>query len=166
MALTGLAPSPADRIAVFMGTETIVDGVPLRVVELTGEPGDMVFCHPVMVHCEVLCTVRGAAAERDAVLAKLPRGGRVVAVSAHRLLHRYVAAVGGLGFLRLLSPDQEAALQQPVQEEMLELGSWTWRCCAELGMDGRTSHAELANGLVGVDRAAANGPAPWSPSVR
>jgi hypothetical protein len=25
--------------------------VPLRVVELTGEPGDMVFCHPVMVHC-------------------------------------------------------------------------------------------------------------------
>jgi hypothetical protein len=50
-ALTGLSPSPADRIAAFMDTETIVDGVPLRVVELTGEPGDMVFCHPVMVHC-------------------------------------------------------------------------------------------------------------------
>ncbi len=51
MALTGKAPSPADRIAEFMETETIVDGVPLRVVELTGEPGDMVFCHPAMVHC-------------------------------------------------------------------------------------------------------------------
>jgi hypothetical protein len=51
MALTGQAPSPADRIAAFMDEETIVDGVPLRVVELTGEPGDMVFCHPVMVHC-------------------------------------------------------------------------------------------------------------------
>ncbi len=51
MALTGLAPSPADRTAAFMDTETMVDGVPLRVVELTGEPGDMVFCHPVMVHC-------------------------------------------------------------------------------------------------------------------
>jgi hypothetical protein len=51
MALTGLAPSPADRIAAFMDTETIVEGVPLRVVELTGDPGDMVFCHPVMVHC-------------------------------------------------------------------------------------------------------------------
>jgi hypothetical protein len=50
-ALTGLAPSPADRIAAFMAAETVVDGVPLRVVELTGEPGDMVFCHPVMVHC-------------------------------------------------------------------------------------------------------------------
>jgi hypothetical protein len=51
MGLTGQAPSPSDRIAAFMDGETIVDGVPLRVVELTGEPGDMVFCHPVMVHC-------------------------------------------------------------------------------------------------------------------
>jgi hypothetical protein len=34
-----------------MDGETTVEGVPLRVVELTGEPGDMVFCHPVMVHC-------------------------------------------------------------------------------------------------------------------
>ena len=51
MALAGAAPSPADRIAAFMDQETVVDGVPLRVVELTGEPGDMVFCHPCMVHC-------------------------------------------------------------------------------------------------------------------
>lgn len=51
MALTGHAPSPADRTAAFMDGETVVEGVPLHVVELTGEPGDMVFCHPVMVHC-------------------------------------------------------------------------------------------------------------------
>jgi len=51
MALTGNAPSPADRIAAFMDQETVVDGVPLRVVELAGEPGDMVFCHPLIVHC-------------------------------------------------------------------------------------------------------------------
>ena len=36
MALTGRAPSPADRIAAFMDRKTIVEGVPLRVVELTG----------------------------------------------------------------------------------------------------------------------------------
>jgi ectoine hydroxylase-related dioxygenase (phytanoyl-CoA dioxygenase family) len=52
MALTGLAPSPADRIAAFMDGETIIEGIPLRVIELTGEPGDMVFCHPLMVHCK------------------------------------------------------------------------------------------------------------------
>jgi hypothetical protein len=51
MALTGLAPSPADRIAAFMDQETLIEGVPLRVVELTGEPGDMVFCHPCLAHC-------------------------------------------------------------------------------------------------------------------
>ena len=49
--LTGLAPSPADRVAAFMGKETVIDGVPLRVVELTGQPGDMVFCHPCLAHC-------------------------------------------------------------------------------------------------------------------
>ena len=51
MALTGQAPSPPDRTAAFMDRETVVDGVPLRVVELTGQPGDMVLCHPSMVHC-------------------------------------------------------------------------------------------------------------------
>jgi hypothetical protein len=51
MALTGQASSPPDRTAAFMDRETVVDGVPLRVVELTGEPGDMVLCHPSMVHC-------------------------------------------------------------------------------------------------------------------
>jgi phytanoyl-CoA dioxygenase PhyH len=50
MALTGKASSPVDRVAAFMDKETLVNGVPLRVVELTGEPGDMVLCHPTIVH--------------------------------------------------------------------------------------------------------------------
>jgi hypothetical protein len=50
-ALTGHAPAAADRTAAFMAGETDVDGVPLRVVELTGEPGDVVLCHPLVVHC-------------------------------------------------------------------------------------------------------------------
>jgi hypothetical protein len=61
MALTGQASSPADRIAAFMDRETTVEGVPLRVVELTGEPGDMVVCHPVMVHCVAPNRARGRA---------------------------------------------------------------------------------------------------------
>ena len=51
LALAGEAPSPADRIAAFMDAEALVEGVALRVVELAGKPGDMVFCHPCMVHC-------------------------------------------------------------------------------------------------------------------
>jgi DNA-binding Lrp family transcriptional regulator len=96
---------------------------------------------------EVLCTVRGAAAERDAVLAKLPRGGRIVAVSAHRLLHVYVAASGGLGFLHALPPDQVEPLRRPVREEMVELGDLDLALLRELGMDGRASHADLAKAV-------------------
>ena len=96
---------------------------------------------------EVLCTVRGAAAERDAVLAKLPRGGRIVAVSAHQLLHVYVTASGGFGFLRALLPGQEAVLRRPVREEMLELSELDLALFRELGRDGRTSHAKLAKAL-------------------
>jgi hypothetical protein len=49
-ALTGAAPSPADRRAMFMTEGAEIDGIALRVVELTGEPGDMVLCHPTIVH--------------------------------------------------------------------------------------------------------------------
>ena len=48
--LTGAAPSPADRRGTFMDECVEIGGVTLRVVELTGEPGDMVLCHPTIVH--------------------------------------------------------------------------------------------------------------------
>lgn len=49
--LTGAVPSaPDDRAAKFMETTTDVDGVPTRVLELTGEPGDAVLCHPSIFH--------------------------------------------------------------------------------------------------------------------
>jgi hypothetical protein len=53
-ALTGKAASPPDRVAAFMGAETDIDGVAAKVVELTGEPGDMVFCHPTILHSVAL----------------------------------------------------------------------------------------------------------------
>jgi Phytanoyl-CoA dioxygenase (PhyH) len=37
------------RVERFL-SETDVDGVPTQVVELTGEPGDVVVCHPWLVH--------------------------------------------------------------------------------------------------------------------
>jgi hypothetical protein len=49
-ALTGHAQSPKNRIVAFMGEGATVDGAPLKVVELTGAPGDMVFCHPLLMH--------------------------------------------------------------------------------------------------------------------
>jgi hypothetical protein len=45
--------SPGDPVARykrFVEMSTEVNGVPLQVVELTGEPGDIVLCHPRLVH--------------------------------------------------------------------------------------------------------------------
>jgi hypothetical protein len=44
--LTGTKPGPEDRIAYFMRETRDVRGVRVRVVELTGEPGDAILCHP------------------------------------------------------------------------------------------------------------------------
>ena len=50
-ALTGRSAEPvADRAATFMRAESQVRGVPCRVVELTGEPGDVVYCNPGILH--------------------------------------------------------------------------------------------------------------------
>jgi hypothetical protein len=43
-------PPVADRVATFMEREAEVRGVPTRVVELTGAPGDVVFCDLGMLH--------------------------------------------------------------------------------------------------------------------
>ena len=51
-ALTGRASEPVvDRRRAFMERTTEVRGVPCRVVELCGEPGDAVFCNLGMLHC-------------------------------------------------------------------------------------------------------------------
>jgi DNA-binding Lrp family transcriptional regulator len=133
----------------------------LRCVPGVGEPlaeglaqrSDTAWVQLLSGDTEVLCTVRGAAAERDAVVAKLPRGGRIVAVSAHQLLHVYVAASGGLGFLRALEQDELEPLRPPVPEqklhrgELAELGEMDLAIFRELGMDGRRSHADLAKAV-------------------
>lgn len=41
---------PVVRYRRFVETATDVDGVPLQVVELTGEAGDAVLCHPWLLH--------------------------------------------------------------------------------------------------------------------
>jgi hypothetical protein len=41
---------PADRSARFMQNEARIDDNPVRVVELTGEPGDVILGHPWLLH--------------------------------------------------------------------------------------------------------------------
>jgi ectoine hydroxylase-related dioxygenase (phytanoyl-CoA dioxygenase family) len=48
-ALTGKIPFEGDRIAHFMA-EADDNGVAVRVVEVTGQPGDAFVCHPSLLH--------------------------------------------------------------------------------------------------------------------
>lgn len=48
-ALTGNVPFDGDRIAHFMA-EADDNGVAVRVVEVTGQPGDAFICHPSLLH--------------------------------------------------------------------------------------------------------------------
>jgi hypothetical protein len=41
---------PGDRVQRFMTDGTVIDGVPLRVVEFTGAAGDVVLFHPWLLH--------------------------------------------------------------------------------------------------------------------
>jgi hypothetical protein len=58
-ALADLSAHTGGRIEAFMRTDADLEGIASRVVELTGEPGDMVLCHPSIVHC--VAPNRGAA---------------------------------------------------------------------------------------------------------
>jgi DNA-binding Lrp family transcriptional regulator len=94
---------------------------------------------------EVLCTLRGDGREgRESLLAKLPRSDRIVAVTAHSLLHMYTGGPMGLGFLRVLPDERVEPLRPPVHGGHVELGELDFALFDALGVDGRASHAELA----------------------
>jgi len=93
----------------------------------------------------VLCTLRGDGREgRESLLAKLPRSDRIVAVTAHSLLHMYTGGPMGLGFLRVLPDERVEPLRSPVRGGHVELGELDFALFDALGVDGRASHAELA----------------------
>ena len=50
--LAGYGADKNNRTQQFMHQSRQVDGVPLQVIELTGEPGDAVLCHPSIIHAK------------------------------------------------------------------------------------------------------------------
>jgi len=96
---------------------------------------------------EVLCSLRGDPGEgTDSLLARLPRSGRIVAVTAYSRMHMFVGGPDGLGFLDALPPSHVAPLQRSVPGggHPAEPGELDDALFAALAVDGRASYADLA----------------------
>ena len=101
---------------------------------------------------EVLCTLRGE--ERDSLLAKLPRSGRIVAVTAHSLLHLFTGGPDALEFLEVLPAERLEPLRRPAggrhaehghaEHGNAESGELDIALFEALGVDGRAPYADLA----------------------
>jgi DNA-binding Lrp family transcriptional regulator len=100
---------------------------------------------------EIVCSVQSRSDEqRDDLLARLPATSRVLGLTAHALLHRYVGASSDdwAGFTgERLTPAQVAALRPPAEDvpaEPVTLRAEDGPLLAELARDGRSSYAALA----------------------
>jgi len=103
---------------------------------------------------EVLCSLRGVDANgRESLLSRMPRSGRIVAVTAYSRLHMFTGGPDALGFMDVLPLDRVAPLRVPgpvrsrtlpsdaAAEEPSDLDEALF---AALALDGRTPYAELA----------------------
>jgi DNA-binding Lrp family transcriptional regulator len=99
---------------------------------------------------EVLCALRGDGREDQAtLLAKLPRSDRIVAVTAHSLLHMFTGGPQGTQALHILPESAVAPLRWTRRHDArgghVDLGDLDFSLFAALGEDGRTPYAELAS---------------------
>ena len=100
---------------------------------------------------EVLCSLRGDASDgTESLLTRLPRSGRIVAVTAYSRLHMFTGGPDALGFLDVLPASQVAPLHVAVrtrprptepQETASDLDAALFSAFA---LDGRTPYADIA----------------------
>ena len=94
---------------------------------------------------EVLCSLRGDPHdEAEALLARLPRSNRIVAVTAYSRMHMFTGGPDALGFLDVIPASAVAPLLRPTPGGHLELGELDDALFAVLAADGRTPYADLA----------------------
>jgi DNA-binding Lrp family transcriptional regulator len=100
---------------------------------------------------EVLCSLRGDASDgTDSLLTRLPRSGRIVAVTAYSRLHMFTGGPDALGFMDVLpaervAPLRAAAGDRPRPADMAEAaGDLDAALFSAFALDGRTPCADIA----------------------
>ena len=100
---------------------------------------------------EVLCSLRGDVSEGgESLLTRLPRSGRIVAVTAYSRLHMFTGGPDALGFMDVLPAARVAPLRAAVrtrprptepEETPSDLDAALF---SALALDGRTPYADIA----------------------
>ena len=100
---------------------------------------------------EVLCSLRGESADgTESLLTRMPRSGRIVAVTAYSRLHMFTGGPDALGFMDVLPPERVAPLRTAVRprprptapdEGTNDLDAALFDV---LALDGRTPYADIA----------------------
>jgi DNA-binding Lrp family transcriptional regulator len=100
---------------------------------------------------EVLCSLRGDASDgTESLLTRLPRSGRIVAVTAYSRLHMFTGGPDALGFMDVLpaarvAPLRAAVRTRPRPTEPEETASdLDAALFSALALDGRTPYADIA----------------------
>jgi DNA-binding Lrp family transcriptional regulator len=114
--------------------------------------GDTAWVQLLSGDTEVLCSLRGDSSDgTESLLTRLPRSGRIVAVSAYSRLHMFTGGPDALGFLDVLPADRVAPLRvatrgrprpADVEEAASDLDAALF---SVLALDGRTPYAEVAS---------------------
>jgi len=100
---------------------------------------------------EVLCSLRGDGSDgTESLLTRLPRSGRIVAVTAYSRLHMFTGGPDALGFMDVLPASRVEQLRVPARahpepraadDVASELDDALF---AALALDGRTPYADIA----------------------
>jgi DNA-binding Lrp family transcriptional regulator len=139
-------PSPKKGYASWFLRMRCVPGSGEAIAAALARRDDTAWVQLLSGDTEVLCALRGDLREgSDALLARLPRSNRIVAVTAYSRLHIFSAGAGALGFLDVLPASRLAPLLRPSSGgHPAELGPLDEALFSALAVDGRTPYADLA----------------------
>jgi len=113
--------------------------------------GDTAWVQLLSDDTEVLCSLRGDGSDgTDSLLTRLPRSGRIVAVTAYSRLHMFTGGPDALDFIDVLPASRVAPLRVAVrtpprptdpEEPASDLDAALF---SALALDGRTPYADIA----------------------
>src|ERR1700691_3151851 len=107
-------PSPKKGYASWFLRMRCVPGSGEAIATALARRNDTAWVQLLSGDTEVLCALRGDPREgSDALLARLPRSNRIVAVTAYSRLHIFSAGADALGFLDVLPASRLAPLVRP-----------------------------------------------------